>query len=157
MPSVTRRNLFHLAAGITGLGATARLLPAQETVAPPGPVEFPAVVPHNKRALVSIAQGEQRRKNIYDSLLAIDKQIQPVLKTKKYVIIKPNNVSTQNQLAATHVDTLRGILDYLDGRFNGPVVIAESSAGDTLTGFENFKYNLLPAGVPQAAGQTCRS
>jgi uncharacterized protein (DUF362 family) len=104
-------------------------------------VEFPAVVPNNKRALVSIAQGEQRRKNIYESLLAIDKQIQPVLKTKKYVIIKPNNVSTQNQLASTHVDTLRGILDYLDGRFKGPVVIAESSAGDTLTGFENFKYN----------------
>jgi len=46
-----------------------------------------------------------------------------------------------NQLAATNADTLRGILDYLSTRFKGPVFIAESSAGDTMQGFENFKYN----------------
>jgi len=56
------------------------------------------------------------------------------------VVIKVNNVSTTNQLAATHVDALRGILDYLEPRIKGPVVIVESSAGDTLEGFENFKY-----------------
>ncbi len=143
MPSIlSRRHLFQV---VTGVVAGGHLLPAQDAAVPPGPVEFPKVVPYDKRALVSLAQGENRRKNAYDALLAIDKQIQPVLKTKKYVVIKPNNVSTQNQLAATHADALRGILDYLDGRFKGQVVIAESSAGNTMDGFENFKYTLLPA------------
>jgi uncharacterized protein (DUF362 family) len=59
---------------------------------------------------------------------------------KKYVLIKVNNVNTNKQLAATHVDALRGILDYVAPRFKGPVVIAESSSGDTLEGFDNYKY-----------------
>ena len=40
-------------------------------------------------------------------------------------------------------DALRGILDYLAPRFKGPVVIAESSAGETWQGYENFKYTKL--------------
>jgi uncharacterized protein (DUF362 family) len=88
--------------------------------------------------------GEDRRKNIYASLKAIDDQIRPVLKQRKYVVVKPNNVSTVNQLAASHADALRGILDYVTERFRGPVFIAESSAGDTMQGFENFKYTRLP-------------
>ncbi len=59
-------------------------------------------------------------------------------------MIKPNNVSTVNQLAATHADALRGKLDYLERRFKGEVIIAESSAGNTMEGFENFKYTRLP-------------
>jgi len=40
-------------------------------------------------------QGESsRRKNITDALVAIDDQILPVLKTKQYVVLKPNCVST---------------------------------------------------------------
>ncbi len=77
--------------------------------------------------------------------MAIDDQIQAGLRRKKYVVIKPNNVSTEIQLAATNVDALNGILDYLELRFHGPVVIAESSAQDTLEGYESFKYNRLPA------------
>jgi uncharacterized protein (DUF362 family) len=97
------------------------------------------------RSKVALIRGEDRRKNIHDALAAIDDQIRPRLLQKKYVIIKPNNVSTVNQLAATNADALRGILDYLAPRFKGPVVIAESSAGDTLEGFDNFGYNKLPA------------
>jgi uncharacterized protein (DUF362 family) len=94
----------------------------------------------DRRSVVSLIQGEERRKNIREALTAIDAQIMPVLKTKKYVVIKPNNVSTTNQLAATHADTLRGILDYLEPRFKGPVIVAESSAGETMNGYESFKY-----------------
>src|SRR5512141_1629021 len=104
MPSAfSRRRLFHLAAG-AAVGA--RILPGQETVVPPGPVEFPSVVPYEKRSLVAVMQGENRRKIVHDALVAVDRDIRPVLKTKKYVVIKPNNVSTTNQLAATNVDTL---------------------------------------------------
>jgi uncharacterized protein (DUF362 family) len=99
---------------------------------------------NDRRAAVSLIQGENRRKNAFDALMAIDDQIRPALKRKKYVIVKPNNVSTVNQLASTHVDAIHGILDYLDkAHFKGPVVIAESSAGETRQGYENFKYDKL--------------
>src|ERR1039458_1815117 len=77
--------------------------------------------------------------------MAVDKDLQPKLKQRKYVVIKPNFVNTQNQLAASHVDCVRGILDYLAEHFKGPVVIAESSAGSTQQGFDNYKFTALPA------------
>lgn len=69
----------------------------------------------------------------------------PALRTKKRVVIKPNLVSTTNQLASTHADALHGILDFLGPRFKGPVVIAESSAGFTTEGFDHFGYAKLAA------------
>ena len=145
--------LAGLAAGVT-LGArdtTAQQPPPQQPQAGRGgrgggrfggshPDPFPGLA---TRSTVSLIHGEDRRKNAYEALMAIDDQIRPRLKTKKYVLIKPNNVSTTNQLAASHVDGLRGILDYLSTRFKGPVIIAESSAGDTMKGFENFQYTSL--------------
>jgi len=100
--------------------------------------EFPGV------SQVSIVHGEDRRKNALAALTAIDDQILPVLRRKKTVIIKPNIVNTVNQLASTHADALRGIMDYLAPRFRGPIVIAEAAADDTLEGYENFHYTRLP-------------
>ena len=98
-----------------------------------------------RRATVALTQGDDRRKNVYNALMAVDKDLQPKLKTRKYVVIKPNFVNTVNQLAGSHADAARGVLDYLSARFKGPVVIAESSAGNTLQGYENFKFTVLPA------------
>ena len=94
---------------------------------------------------------------IYESLLAIDDQIRPMLKKKKSVVIKPNNVSTTIQLAATHADVFRGILDYLAPRFKGPIYFAESSAGNTMDGFENFKYTQRRRRTQIAEGESDRS
>jgi uncharacterized protein (DUF362 family) len=105
------------------------------------PDPFPALA---TRSTVSLIKGEDRRKNVYQALMAIDAEIQPKLKNKKYVLLKPNNVTTTNQLGATHADALRGMLDYFSTRFKGPVVIAESSAGNTMQGFETFGYTKLP-------------
>ncbi len=148
--SFSRRNLFHLAGAAAGamLGsryASARSLLPQPQITRPStgrfqqghPDPFPALA---ARSTVALIHGDNRRKNVFDALMAIDEQIKPKLKNKKYVLIKPNNVSTNNQLAATHADALRGILDFLAPRFKGPVFIAESSAGNTMTGFDNFKY-----------------
>ena len=94
-----------------------------------------------RNSTVALVKGENRRKNIAQALAAIDEQLLPGLKARKYVVIKVNNVSTTNQLAATHAGAIHGILDYLEPRFKGPVIVAESSAGDTLQGFEEFGYN----------------
>jgi uncharacterized protein (DUF362 family) len=149
----SRRHLFHLAGAAAGAMLGSRLVSAQQPQEPaaprrPGgnrslsghPDPFPGL---QARSAVSLVHGEDRRKNVYESLLAIDEQIRPKLKRKKYVLIKPNNVTTTNQLGASHADALRGILDYLAPRFNGPVIIAESSAGNTMQGFDNFKYPAL--------------
>jgi uncharacterized protein (DUF362 family) len=92
---------------------------------------------------VSLIHGDNRRKIIYDSLVAIDKEIRPALKRKKYVVIKVNLTSVTVQPASTHPDMLAGILDYLGPRFKGPVMIAEAASNDTTVAFDNFKYNQL--------------
>lgn len=125
-PTFSRRTILQL----TALAPALRPLVAQ--------ISAPA-----RNSTVALVKGESRRKNIAQALTAIDDQVLPGLKAKKYVVIKVNNVSTTNQLAATHVDAIHGILDYLEPRFKGPVIVAESSAGDTLEGYEEFGYNRL--------------
>jgi uncharacterized protein (DUF362 family) len=104
------------------------------------PVLAQAAAAPAPKSLVSLVKGDSRRKNVAAALAGIDPQILPALKSKKYVLIKVNNVSTTNQLASTHVDAIHGILDYLAPRFQGPVMVAESAAGDTLQGYEEFGY-----------------
>lgn len=130
----TRRNFLS-----TGVGAlvAARQLRAQSAAIPVASVP---IKEYAARSTVALTSGANRRKNIYDALVAIDAQILPKLKIRKRVVIKPNNVATSNPLACTNADALRGILDYLAPRFKGPITIAESSAGDTWTAFRNFKY-----------------
>lgn len=134
----SRRTLLGMAvsAGVVGTRSrSAAQTPSNGKAAATEPsVAFPL------RSTVSLIRGETRRKNVTEALVAIDEQILPVLKTKKYVVIKPNLVSTVNPLAATSADALLGIMDYLAPRFKGPVIIAESSAGNTPEGFDNFKY-----------------
>ncbi len=121
---VSRRNLLRLAA----LAPVCRPILGQTPEAA------------GNRSTVALVKGDRRRQNVTDALTAIDHQIRPVLRAKKSVVIKVNNVSTTNQLAATHADSIHGILDYLGPRFKGPVFVVESSAGDTLQGFDNYSY-----------------
>jgi uncharacterized protein (DUF362 family) len=139
--SLSRRQFVQLAgSGLLLQSQIPELLKAQPASGDAPKVEAP--VGASKVALI---HGDDRRKNVHQALLAIDDQIKAGLRHKKYVIIKPNNVSVTNQLAATNADALHGILDYLEPRFHGPVMIAESSAEDTLVGFDNFKYNQVAA------------
>jgi uncharacterized protein (DUF362 family) len=143
----SRRSLIKCAAGAAAVGGLGRafgpIALAQELAQPQGLPE--PIVPVEQRSVVGLVKGEERRKNVFEALWRIDDQVRPRLKAKKYVVIKPNNVATNRQLAATHVDALNGILDYLErAEFKGPVVIAESSAGRTLDGFEQYRYTRLP-------------
>src|ERR1039457_734042 len=139
MKDFSRRNLFHVAGAGALVGAAGEFrLNAQQQY--PAPVPATPIFPYTSRAPVSLVKGDNRRKNVLDALLAIDREVKPAMARKKYVLLKVNNVNTAKQLAATHVDAIRGILDYVAPRFKGPVVIAESSSGDTLEGFDNYKY-----------------
>ena len=100
---------------------------------------------------MAITHGEDRRKNVYSSLKAIDKDLRAKMKSKKYVVIKPNFVNTTNQLAGSHADAMRGILDYLSESFKGPVVIAESSRRRFQTGLRELQVHGAPGGVQEAS------
>ena len=135
--TISRRDLLQAGVGVLTLSAAAKRAIAQSPV----PITPAFAATSNNRSTVSLIKGDDRRKNVYQALMAIDHKIAPQLKRKKYVVIKPNNVSTTTQLASTHTEALCGILDYVSERFHGPVIIAESSAGNTLEGFEAFGYS----------------
>ena len=134
---LSRRSFLATAAGAA---AAERLFRIPGAAAQTLPAAAPAA-----KSIVSLVPGEDRRRNVLEALTAIEDQIRPVLRTKKYAVIKPNLVSTVNQLAATHADALRGIIEFLGRRFKGPIIIAESSAGDTLEGYSNFDYHRVAA------------
>jgi len=134
------RRQFLGRAGTGLLLAESQLLQAQRTSAM-SPHAPSAPVPSQSN--VAVIHGQERRKIVHVALAAIDEQIKPKLAGKRYVVIKPNGLAAENPLASTHGDTLRGILDYLMPRFRGPVVIAESSSGDTLEVFARQHYEQL--------------
>jgi len=90
---------------------------------------------------VALTAGEDRTDNIFQALKPFEEEIKAAIGNRR-VVIKPNNVSIDRQLAATHVDCMEGILEFLTsiGKSDN-VVIAESAAqGPTFDGFENFNY-----------------
>lgn len=92
---------------------------------------------------VALTNGDNRTDNIFRALKSLDQDIAQAIGNRR-VVIKPNNVSTTNQLAATHVDALVGILEFLKsiGKLDN-AIIAESSTAPTMQGFQNFGYTTL--------------
>ena len=88
---------------------------------------------------IQYPRGDSRYGNVRAALEHIADQID--VGGKRSVLIKPNFVSTRRQLAATHVDAVRAILDFLHERNIQDVVIAERAAiGKTYDGYRHFGY-----------------
>jgi uncharacterized protein (DUF362 family) len=90
---------------------------------------------------VALSTGDNRADMAFRALQPFSEEIKKSIGARK-IILKPNNVNIEVQLASTHVDTLEGILEFLKsiGKINN-VIIAESAAnGPTFDGFENFGY-----------------
>lgn len=93
-------------------------------------------------AKVAIIKGEERRENVRRSLELIGSDIRSGIDSRR-VVIKPNFVSTSIQLASSHIDQVRGILDFLKSFHKGRVFVAEAACGDTEKAFRNFGYHSL--------------
>jgi len=87
---------------------------------------------------VALTQSSNRSQNINMALQLIEDDVD--FKDKTNLFIKVNFVSTKNQLAATHVDAVRGLLQFIRERYNGKVTIGESTLGSARDGFERFGY-----------------
>lgn len=142
---LSRRDVLRgLGAGAFGLMVGANVLTPQSGYAAAGSplvakgrlFEKPAPA-----AKVALIKGNDRREITYQALKKIEDQILPSIGDKK-ILIKPNFVVTTRQLAATHVDAVRGILDFLKPHHKKQILIGEStiSRQGTFHGFENYGY-----------------
>lgn len=98
---------------------------------------------------VSITTGNNRADMAFRALEPFSKEVRRAIGNRR-VVLKPNNVSMTIQLAATHVDTLEGVLEFLKsiGKLDN-VIIAESAApGPAIEGFTNFGYLRLAQKYP---------
>ncbi len=150
--SVTRRSFFARAGVLTS--AQGLVLKAQQKppVDPGAKRQDPRMATRDvagqfrysdRRSKVSLIKGDNRRKNIHDALVAIDDQIGPALRAKKYVLIKPNGLNPSRRLISTHPDAVHGILDYLAPRFKGPVVVAECGSATARQATNDFGWNAV--------------
>lgn len=93
---------------------------------------------------LGLTHGDDRAANVYNALKLIEPQVREGLARKKTVLIKPNMVAIDRQLAATHADCLEGILEFLSPLVDGEILIAESPAnGPAMEGYDNYGYPRL--------------
>ena len=96
-------------------------------------------------SVVGLIKGDSRYENVKSALQCVADQID--LTGRQRVLIKPNFVSTQRQLAATHVDAVRAVLDFLRDWEVQHVVIAErATLGNAFDGYRRFGYLSLKKG-----------
>jgi len=76
---------------------------------------------------VALSAGDDRAELAFRGLKAFEKSIAAAIGNKR-VIIKPNNVAIDNQLAASHAQNLEGILEFLKSIGKRDAAIAESAA-----------------------------
>jgi uncharacterized protein (DUF362 family) len=144
--NTSRRGFLRISL-LGGLGAVAATRPGSlhAVVATP-----PAgMTPAGALTRVGLTTGGSRADLAFRALQPFSKQIAQAI-GKRRVIIKPNNVAIDNQLCATHAETIEGILEFLKSiKKLDHVVIAESAAnGPTLDGFSNYGYPKLTAKYP---------
>ncbi len=65
------------------------------------------------------------------------------------ILIKPDVGHFELQLAATHIDALRGLLDVLRSKTQVPIVIADAGHYGTLQGFRHFGFSQLLQEYPK--------
>jgi uncharacterized protein (DUF362 family) len=113
-----------------------------EAVQAPGGQLFTRTAPEAK---VGLVKGNDRRDIVYQALKKIEDEVLASIQGKKRILIKPNFVSTRRELCATHVDAVRGILDFLTPHYKGQITIGESTAfgGGTREGYVNYGYTAL--------------
>jgi uncharacterized protein (DUF362 family) len=94
---------------------------------------------------VALVKGPNRYDNISQVLALLGEKAV----SGKSHIVKPNFVSTKVQLAATHREAARAVVDYVRQQTGHPVIIAEgAAASDTFFGYEHFGFTELAKSYP---------
>lgn len=98
----------------------------------------------DNRTKVALTREGNRRENVFTALDLVRGDVVPKLRDQ--VMLKPNFLSGDNQLASTHVDAIRGTIDFLLTTTAPPqeIIVAEGG-NEEVPGeaFENFGYYAL--------------
>ena len=92
-------------------------------------------------ARVALTTSDNRADMAFRALNPFSKEISQAI-GKRRVVLKPNIVNTNVQLASTHADTLEGILEFLKsiGKTENTVIAESAANGPTFDGYNNFGY-----------------
>jgi uncharacterized protein (DUF362 family) len=90
---------------------------------------------------VSFIQSNNRKYNISRSLSLIKSEVIAGLKNAKRIVVQPSCYTDDFQLAATHVDALDSLLEFIFPYSKNQITVAEGTTiGDTMTAFKNYSY-----------------
>jgi uncharacterized protein (DUF362 family) len=90
---------------------------------------------------VSFIKSDDRKYNIERCLSLIKSEIISGVRKAKRIVIKPNCIVENNQLATTNVEAIETILEFIFPYAKSQIVLAEGSGvGDTMTAFKNYGY-----------------
>ncbi|MBI5586004.1 MAG: DUF362 domain-containing protein [Deltaproteobacteria bacterium] len=99
---------------------------------------------------MAIRIGLSRNRGRYGNIVQALEGVKDELPAGVRIVIKPNFVSTTEPAAATHVEAVRAVIDFLGERAGTQIKIAEGAAlGDTFQGFKNFGYLELKKEYPR--------
>lgn len=93
---------------------------------------------------VVLLETDNRRKGIRDAVHALGSGFVDKVKAARKILVKVNLVHHENQLASTHVDAVRGLLDELRLHTRADIVIGDTSYHGTKAAFRNFGYERIP-------------
>lgn len=92
-------------------------------------------------AKISFIRSDDRKYNIARALSLIKSEIISGIKNAKNIVVKPNCVVTDFQLAATHVDALDAVFEFISPHAKSQITLAEGSGvGETVDAFKNYDY-----------------
>ena len=96
------------------------------------------------KARVAFVTGNDRRNMVYQAMKPFEKEVKEQI-GRKQVIIKANLVDPDIDLAATHIDAVRGVLDFLTPIYGKRIIVGDSNGrpGGTWESLRNHGYLAL--------------
>ncbi len=92
---------------------------------------------------VILETGENRRNMIQRAVTGLGSAFVDRIKSAKVILIKPNLIHHELQLATIHVDAVRGVIDVIRQHSRAPIVVGDASYTGTKAAFRHFGYHRL--------------
>jgi uncharacterized protein (DUF362 family) len=95
-------------------------------------------------AKVVLETGKNRRFMARASMEHLGDSLLRRVKAAKVIFVKPNLVHHERSLAVTHLDAVRGVLDYIREHSRARVIVGDGGMMGTAAAFRHFGYEQLP-------------
>ena len=96
-----------------------------------------------RKPRVAVVHGTDRRENVRQAQMLLGEPYLQLIKTARRIFLHPNFVSEKNQLANTHVEAVRAVLDLISLHRADDTLIGDASYHDTKEAWGRFNYESL--------------